>query len=104
MTERPPFLTGSQRYGIPTDKSDIDIVVEITEDLARLLFEFSDKGKAISPNAIGWSLRFGKLNLICCNDTRYDAWKAATTECYLEKPTTRERAKEIFATFIKDTK
>jgi len=106
MNQR-PFLTGSHRYGKPTAESDIDLVVLITDDQITLehLVLKSYTAKDNSPNSIGESIRYGKLNLIICTtDESYMQWYSATALCCLEMPVTKEHAKEIFSTVMKDVK
>lgn len=82
--ERPAFITGSYAYGKPTKKSDIDLVVYLGEggyedlsDMADSLVTGFDNGDQYPTP----SLRFGKLNLICCHDEEaYDIWKEGTDQ------------------------
>lgn len=92
--KRIPFITGSQIYGTPTSKSDIDIVVSGDWELEHCLFTKSEKGDG-SLNPI---IKFGKLNIIVAkSEDEYDAWWRARDRCIEEKPITRDRAIEIHA-------
>lgn len=85
------FITGSQVYGTPNDKSDIDLVVYVTPNELNLLKKFadsddrekpkkgdSDSGPQFGPELSG-SLRFGKLNLLCVTDPlAYAVWLNGT--------------------------
>lgn len=64
------FLTGSRAYGEPTEDSDIDLVILCGEGLHEKLLAESEAKDTV---------RFGRLNLICCNSkTEYLAWAEAT--------------------------
>lgn len=102
-SEYPAFVSGSQRYGTPTEKSDIDLIVLLDDDNEQfdlLGNEGEVDGDASDPCEEGhdqtegrvMSLRFGNLNLIVVNKKLYRAWKDATDELVAQKPVTRDEA------------
>ena len=116
------FLTGSYAYGIPNDKSDVDIVVLLSVTHIKLLMKHADKvtnkERAQTSDFDGTlssaSLRFGKLNLICCTTKeQYECWKEGTEELIRqsvmrerefgdETKITREKACEYFKKLRKE--
>lgn len=82
------FVTGSHAYGLPTEKSDIDLVVWVSPvDLHRLQRMADNKGEGgITEGASDGgpeadSLRFGKLNLIAVTWKKaFQAWLEGTEE------------------------
>lgn len=98
-----PFLTGSRAYGIPTDKSDWDLVVRLSDED---FLELVQAARAAAPNVdqssdyvgkSGRSLRVGPLNLLCClNDAQYECWEEGTAILKDRAPVTREQAIEVF--------
>lgn len=104
------FLTGSRRYGTPRPDSDIDLVVlmegpELTE-LSKLADNTDDFG---SPGGEqyddGFSLRFGKLNLLCVTQERhFQVWKQGTDELIAMKPVSRDKAMEHLAALRREHK
>ena len=93
------FITGSQAYGFPKPKSDIDIVLLISRDTLDRLAELSDEqgsGEACGYCRDSASLRFGRLNLICFTSrTPFLAWRTATEELVAMKPVARDQAVEL---------
>lgn len=82
--KRPPFLTGSRRYGTPRDNSDLDLVVFLPEVQAEELRIAREQVGGFFDGAYVdiQSYRFGALNLIVCTEEReYDYWKECTEEC-----------------------
>ena len=87
------FVTGSRAYGTPREDSDWDIVVMISAPAVKILSLASDETVGPYPNST--TLRFGKLNLICCtHQAVFDAWKKGTNKCIARSPITREDAVE----------
>jgi hypothetical protein len=81
MDELPAFLTGSRIYGIPTDKSDLDLVVYMPhgnwEQTAYIFKRCSDNDQGS---------RFGNMNLIkAATRGEYLKWKLATEACVAYK-------------------
>jgi len=76
------FITGSRKYGTPTEDSDVDLVIRCSSQTAALLSELADDvvtdaDYGMKPENV--SLRFGKLNLLCClNDATYAEWCLGT--------------------------
>ncbi len=102
------FITGSRAYGKPTDKSDIDLVVMVSEEVRATLYGLCDEGptkmtvRAASSEIINKGpIRFGKLNLIVCtSEKEYATWKHITDVLYTKSkmngPVSREEAKGVF--------
>lgn len=87
------YITGSRAYGIPSDESDIDLVVCLPrEDIEKLW--------SLTEGSI--TLMFGKLNLVAFNIDdpedmeRYKSWSAAHDRLMAIKPVTKERAIQEF--------
>lgn len=99
---RPAFMTGSLVYGTPCEESDVDLVLMMTEEEAAKLYKYSDGVvKQVFdpryPKNRFLSMRFGRLNLLCCFTTAmYDSFLEGTAECYAKWPVTREAAVEVF--------
>ena len=99
------FITGSRAYGEPTDESDIDLVVYVSNDDLQILIDGYLVGEAELParasggDDVSASLRFGCLNLICVSDRRmYDAWLQGTHELKARgEPVSREEAIEYLS-------
>lgn len=81
------FLTGSRVYGEPREDSDIDLVVQVTpKEYQKLLDQCSPPPGSNDPDyfRLGvFSLRFGKLNLICTTNhgegpKHYEVWRKGT--------------------------
>lgn len=100
------FVTGSRVYGQPTGKSDIDLVVRLTQADYERLIALADETMAVDDIYYGrvrtYSVRFGKLNLLCClDDDSYQLWRDCTK--WLKKkaahdgPLTRRKACDYFA-------
>lgn len=87
------LLTGSRAYGEPTEDSDIDIVIRCGNGVYELLKKHSDK-------CADGSIRFGKLNIICClENEQYQAWYIGTQDLVAryrntDLPIERDKAKE----------
>src|SRR5262245_39084422 len=93
------ILTGSYAYGIPHEKSDIDLVVMIDkETLDRIEHHGKDaKFRDEYISAGGRPLQFGKLNLICCTNEKYfEVWRKGTKRLKKMAPVTRDFAIEFF--------
>lgn len=85
------FLTGSRVYGIPSDDSDVDLVVLLSTD---------DKAKLREVHGPG-PIKFGNLNLILCDkQEQFDCWEKSRYDCLKQSditgaPLTREMAVRI---------
>ena len=109
------FVTGSHKYGTPTAKSDIDLVVLVSPaDLLKLqamadkepgLVHEHTKGGLKEEQSDGGpqsdTLRFGKLNLIAVTwDKAFEAWEEGTNELFQrmvrEGPIQRDDAIKLF--------
>lgn len=94
------FITGSRVYGKPKPDSDIDLVVFADYQTRTMLESMSDDKPSdpFTPTTI----RFGKLNVIVCEDfDEFVAWRAGTREMLLNliengHKSTREEAKAKF--------
>jgi hypothetical protein len=106
------FITGSHAYGEPTEDSDIDLVVLMTEREAEILAtEAAASGMRGEPVAHWiqdaeyakhtpqmYCLRFGILNLIVCTEEyQYDTWRKGTKRLKAAAPVPRAVAVELFA-------
>lgn len=96
-----PILTGSMAYGKPTEKSDADLVLFLSEKEADLLKNLADpptkedieKDKQYQINGGGESLRFGKLNIIIVTDEkRYEVWRKGTLQLKKRAKRLKEKA------------
>jgi predicted nucleotidyltransferase len=89
------LITGSHAYGEVTDNSDVDIVIRCGDKVRKLLKDNADQSS-------DGSIRFGKLNIICClDDTSYEVWDAGTKKLIeisnnQDRPIYRDEAKELF--------
>ena len=75
------FLTGSQAYGSPTDKSDIDLVIDLKDaDFSGLVCAVNrEEIKVDCYDDTDLNLKFGRLNLIVPGSReRLRAWKRGT--------------------------
>lgn len=93
------FLTGSQVYGTPHEKSDIDLVVLVSQPELEILAAHhrSDSDPEVYKGMTSTALRFGKLNLLCVTDEADLAvWRSGTDELVARKPVTRPEAVALF--------
>jgi len=95
--KRPAFITGSVRYGVVTEDSDIDLIVQIASkrDLLNLVLaaDVNLPGSAFDHANKQISLRFGKLNLVAVlGDDYYDAWLESTKQSLKLLERMREQA------------
>jgi hypothetical protein len=103
-------LTGSHAYGTPNEESDIDLVVLLPRaDIQKLISQTDSKyagnmtdmtdtvaGSDSGPFAC--TLRFGKLNLICCFTVEsFKIWAEGTQFLKKRAPVTRDEAIECLA-------
>lgn len=79
------FITGSRAYGTPHSRSDIDLVVCVSEEDLKL----------IETQANSRVIRYGMLNLIPLTPKEYIAWESANAELIAMKPVTRDKAIEV---------
>lgn len=69
------FITGSHRYGKPTEESDLDLVILLDRDCG----SWDEKRLRELSEGAAPQIRFGRLNLILCRtETEYAYWKAGT--------------------------
>lgn len=86
------FITGSQAYGTPTSKSDVDLVIYVDPETKQKLIDLSDHGKM--------PCKYGKLNLIMVTTPEEAAvWLMGRSVCMKEAPVDFDTAKEIHDTF-----
>ena len=103
------FITGSQVYGTPTEESDVDLVIKMSQpECIRLLELLGSKDGISRVEEYGEgqaTLRIEKLNLIICYDNpkRFSDWKEGTTKLIASAPNTREAAIEVFEDLFNDT-
>ena len=91
-----PFITGSRAYGIPTEDSDIDLVLppNTNTEFKKTLVGFSDDREI--------PVKYGRLNLILTNELKqWELWLQATNELIAMKPVTREFAVEYITKLFK---
>lgn len=104
------FCTGSQVFGIPRPDSDIDLVLLLDADDVILLASHADQVEG----GVGWedappeygngqvTLRFGKLNLLCCIDENYyNGWKQATEDAMELRPLSKNESATFFEKVFK---
>jgi len=90
MSDLNSFLTGSHAYGTPNEKSDVDMVVLVTEKERNILLANTDTG--------GSKIMFGKLNLIILSKDvpaeveQFLLWKKGTEDLIARRPVTRDFA------------
>jgi len=98
--ETPAFITGSQKYGIPNDRSDVDLVVLLSENDLFQLLDLEDDAMR-KQNSYGdalLSLKFGRLNILCTTNVEdYNVWVEGTKELIAQKPVTRDTAVKCFS-------
>lgn len=89
------FVTGSHAYGIPTRKSDVDVVVPAAAmlgiQIAGLLGV--DVGSTYEDDAA--QITYKKLNFIFVNKREWHAWWDATVELMRDKPVVRDYARKV---------
>lgn len=96
------FITGSHAYGIPTEESDVDLVMLVEPETLHLLVAlFGDPGTqedlALYNDLPTAQLRVGKLNLIVSTTVRhYRQWLRGTKALKAQAPVTREQACAMF--------
>lgn len=91
-------------YGIPTDDSDIDLVVMTDEITVKAIAEAGGCSPS-DPKYAGTqclSLKFGKLNLLfCTTQEQYDVWVDGTSKLSSCCPVSREFAIDVFKSLRK---
>ena len=103
MKKRTPFTTGSHAYGIPTEKSDFDIVMccslkERVSLYKRFCFSRNERGIVDDASAsedqclTSFSFYKDNINFIVVDEDNYDVWYEATQELIEMRPVTREQA------------
>lgn len=82
------FITGSHAYGIPTENSDIDLAILVSDKDSEFLWQqFGSAG----------TLRAGKLNIVCFyNATNFERWREVTNQLKARAPVTRDDAVSAF--------
>lgn len=106
------ILTGSQVYGRPGPKSDVDLVVLLSPADIEKLRALADPGSDAKPgnsdggpqtiDGLSASLKFGRLNLICVADPlAFEVWRRGTRSLLIESertsaPVPRELAVAFF--------
>lgn len=100
------FVTGSYAYGVPTNNSDIDVVILVSErDLERLKpchTKMKRQGERLRRDELYaergcYSLRFGNLNLLCClNQDVFNTWRNGTNKLKKQAPVPRTFACRFF--------
>lgn len=99
-------LTGSQAYGLPTEKSDIDVAVMLSKEDADALVRLAGGAGVETHDDGSFSLHFGRLNLIVCFEEKYfdiwrakyfDIWRAGTVELKARSPVTRAEAVAVLS-------
>jgi hypothetical protein len=107
------IVTGSRKYGVPREDSDLDLVVLVSKTDFALLASVADQ----KPNGInsegqpqydsdaGYPFRFGRLNLLACDEAdQWSNWKDGTdalaTRASAGETITRDEAKRVFRKII----
>lgn len=102
------FITGSQVYGTPTPKSDVDLAIFLPEPEFSLLQ--TKCGESLSQTGVDGkeypestaAFRFGKLNLLVFRDSvEFEAWRMATVNLTARKPVTRAEATQTIAAMVR---
>ncbi len=98
-----PFITGSRRYGSPSEHSDTDLVLLVDQSTFTQLYSSLSDGGSISQGELDTkthcSLSAGNLNLIVTTDVAlYLTWVEGTDILENIAPVGREEAKELFQT------
>lgn len=89
------FITGSRVYGVPTEESDLDLVICAGHEVTDKLDEFSDHGPGASGGVV-----YGMLNIIALSPVEFQAWKEATEYLITIKPVSREQAKQTIKEYV----
>ena len=92
------FVTGSRVYGVPNADSDVDLVVLVDERDADILRRHAEEFRSSDDGCgrPGWyAIRFGRLNVILCDQKRFDLWRGATDELIEQRPVTRDFAVSV---------
>lgn len=105
-----PFITGSQLFGIPNQDSDVDLVMLLDDYYAWYLYEQATDITQMTKQSdeyrgAGYSLKFGKLNIILLPLSYYVLWKQCTEFCVKlmerrHRRLTKEESKLIFRAVI----
>lgn len=83
------IVTGSRKYGSPRGDSDLDLAVLLSKEDMPLLASVADttpgclnrEGQPEYDSDAGWSYRFGRLNLIACdNPAQWEVWHDGTNQ------------------------
>lgn len=92
------FITDSRAYGTPHADSDIDLVVLMDKDDALRLADLADSEAPLSvASDTGFSLRFGKLNLLIETGVgEFEDWLTGTNQLKAKAPVKRSVAVELF--------
>lgn len=91
-----PFITGSRAYGIPTEDSDIDLVLppNTNSTFRQTLVMLSDTEDV--------PINYGRLNLILTIEPKqWELWLQATTELIERRPVSRDEAVEHITALFK---
>lgn len=98
------FITGSHAYGAPTKASDIDLVIMVDSHTKQFLKRHRSNNDEHEDSPV---IRFGKLNLIICEDeVEFAYWKTATSMMARDlklrsKPRDKTQAKKVLDWFRK---
>jgi len=96
LDEPSAFVTGSRAYGIPSEDSDLDVVVLVSEEVAAALTVLAANSGGKVPSVAG-SIRLGDLNLIMVTtDEALDVWRKGTDELRSRAPVERSEAVTLF--------
>lgn len=97
------LVTGSHAYGKVHDKSDIDLVIRISKADFERLKQVGDWFEGRYGEAPCQSIRFGKLNVLCClTDKSYETWQIGTRELKKKRPVERKEAVMLFRQLRKE--
>ena len=102
------FITGSQVYGCPNAKSDIDLAIYMPNQyLAELIYSLRDPDKAdldeidVQYDTRSYVCRFSNLNLlIFTREDEFLAWKLATQQLLNGDPVSRDLAVKCIENYI----
>jgi hypothetical protein len=97
------FLTGSHRYGIPHEKSDVDVCCKVSQPELVVLGKLYGSPTWNTEN-VTCNCRIGNLNLIAAaSQPFFDTWEQVTDTLEASKPVTKAQAIQAFNVSMQET-